>query len=285
MRRSRWVPAAVVVVVVVLALVLTGGLPGRGEEPEPTGLAVVTAGPWVGGQPPAEWAPIEVPERLVGLLASPERVAGAGVVAARDVPGGVLVRASDLDDGAAAGVGSVLVSVQMDVSGWPGEGPQPGAEAMLVDRARSCAAHVVTLLDVAGATASVAADPDFARLLELGEPWKALPAPADGEGLGVWRCAQVPAGRLVLPVRVSGELLSGGPLRPGETVLLVPAPGQGEGVCAAASVRVWGVPGEGTVTAALTRAEAAMLLGGAADGSWRAVRLPEGRSDAGVWRC
>lgn len=282
--RVRILLTAATLVVVVAAMALTGGLVGRGPEPEPSVVAVLVTEPWVAGQPPGAWAPVLVPARLAGVGVSPEALAGEGVVVARDLPADVLLRSADVTDTATQDPTRLVTPVEAEFRGWPAEGATAGAEAMLVDTTRGCAVHVMTLLGVSDTSVDVAADRRLGAWLEADGPWRVMPAPASEEAVASWRCPTLGGDDLVVPVDVDTTSLAGGPLRAGERLLLVAA-GEDAPFCAVHEVELWATRGGARVEVAASRAEAEQLTVTPGAGSWRALRLPADDDARGSWRC
>ena len=282
--RVRILLTAATLVVVVAAMALTGGLVGRGPEPEPSVVVVLVTEPWLGGQPPGAWAPVLVPTRLAGLGVSAEALAAQGVVVARDLPADVLLRASDITRTAAENPARLVTAVDAEFRGWPAEGPVAGADALFVDPARGCAVHVMTLLDVSDTSVDVAADRWLGDWLEADGPWRVMPAPPDAQAAAAWRCPSVGGDELVVPVDVDTTSVAGGPLRAGERLLLVAA-GENAPWCGVHEVELWAIRGGGRVEVAASRAVAEQLLSAPGTGSWRALRLPADSDARGSWRC
>ena len=245
------------------------------DAPEPQSVAVLTAGPWLASQPAGEWAPVEVPARISGLLAGPEDLDTA--LAARDLPGGVLVAARDIV-AAAAGDGDALVSVAVGMGRWPGDGPRPGDRALLVAAGRTCAETAVDLLDVRGEVVVIAADPQLAGVLALNS-WDILKGPPDESSTPQWRCAQPPRaddGEIV--VRVPANVSSWpapGP-QPADEAMFVR---RGRG-CADHIVPLVGIEGDSVAVVAGQGLYAALE-----SGEWLILPAPESQAGRLAWRC
>ena len=282
--RRRYILAGIALVLTAVLLVTTGGLPGQGADVEPTGIAVLTAEAWVGGEEPRAWAPVVVPERVATLLVSPDDIAAERVVAARDLPSGTLLQRDDLTTELESGPGAVLTTVGATFTGWPAVGATAGARAMLVDASRGCATHAVTLLGIEGSSVVVAAERELGLRLEAGAPWRVLPAPAQPDALERWMCPPQDPGQLVVPVEVDLSALSGGPLSPGEMLMLAPGDSGGQ-LCAEHVVHLWGVRGGGRIEVAASRTQAQELVRVASAAGWRAVRLPTDGAVMEDWQC
>ncbi len=285
MATKRWVGYAGALVAVFLSLLLTGGLAGRGEEPEPTTIAVQTSEVWLAGQPPGTWTALEVPERIAGLMAAPADVLGEGVVAAADLPAGRLVLAGDVTVSVEGDPTAVVATVPLELSRWQSSTPPvAGERVMLVDGTRDCARHVVVLLGVEGSVGQVAADRAFARELATSRAWSAVPAPAAPEAVDSWMCGSLDGDLVAVPVSVDMSWVSGPPLRAGDTVMLIDAAPDAE-LCASELLQVWAVRDGTVIEIAASSRLAQRLQRDDSSAGWRVVRPPADRAAVRSWVC
>ena len=188
--RVRLIGTLLIVAVGVGALWWTSGR--QGDTAEPQAFAVLTAGPWLADQPTGDWGPVQVPARLVGVLAAPEDLQNAA--AKRDLPSGVLVNAADITTAVKDAGTTALLTLPVSIGRWPGEGPQPGDRALLVASGRTCAETTAQLLDVHGDAVVLSADPQLAATLAQ-HSWEILAAPSDEQSTLEWLCPQAPQPR------------------------------------------------------------------------------------------
>ena len=275
--RGQIIAAAVIVVAVAMFLAFTGGLPGR-AGPEPQGTAMLTAAPWTAGHQAGEWTPVPAPQRLLGLLASPETLA-ARPAAATSLPPGVLVRNGDLmETPDAPDAQLVLVEAAPEL----GVTVSQGQQVLVWSASRQCAAAIATLLsDPDGQPATLAVARPAARSLSGHQGLQLRPAGGgDSDDPDTLLCAEPPPDAVV--VRLPADFGSWFGPRPvaGDRIMLGRGSATGR-VCAVAVVTLWeGHPAEPQVLA--DTPEQAWQLTRPEHGTWTV--LPA-RSNPSTWLC
>ena len=273
--RIRIVGAAAIVVAAGFGLWATGGFTGGGEPQEPQTSGVLTTGAWIAGQAAGEWAPVAVPLRLSGVLASVDDVATG--VAARDLPVGALVTAGDIvpeGDGSSA----IRLKLSVDASLWPGDGPQAGDTALLIEAGSRCATRAIELLGVNAGIAVVAASPSLAAHLSR-HSWEIVEAPDGSAAVSAWLCRErpQPSGSQIL-LRVAAT--SHGWPAPGPAaadVAMFIAAGQD----CAAHIGTLADVDDGSVTLVADRVLFARLQGG----EWTILPAPDRATNWQAWGC
>ena len=276
MSRANLIGAAAIVGAVALFFFLTGGL-GSSEAPEPKTAALLTAEPWVAGQPAGEWTPVQVPERLIGLLVAPEKLTDTST-AAVNLPAGVIVRTSDItDDDTAPGTRIVHV----EASPAAGETLIEGHTVLLWAADRGCAQAAGTLLsDPDTSPVQIAVPAADAAAAEALAPWE-LRFPGDTQlaDLAGALCAPVPPNALVVTLPTDLSSWFGAPPTAGDRVMLGDV-AEGK-VCSLGELTLWsGHPGE--LKAIATSPQQAWELQNPESGAWKI--LPA-RASTAAWRC
>lgn len=161
MSKQAWrLAAAAAVTVATAAAVL---LVGR-DAPAPMSEAVVTAERWRVGSDPGSFLTVPVPQSLGVFFVAPGDL--AEMVPAVDVAEGTVLSPAMLMPGTPPlGRGTVPLRLEVDASLWPGEGPQPGLDAVLSPTPGGCATAVLELVETAEGSVTVEVTPAQAGLL------------------------------------------------------------------------------------------------------------------------